>query len=216
MNWHEITRLGEAQILLPAALLAAAWLAWRLRARDTARSWLTLLGMAIAITTASKLAFIGWGIGMASLDFTGFSGHAMFAAAVYPMLARIGAAHASTAMQKLAVALGVALALVVAVSRLEVHAHSVSEVIAGGLLGLTASGLALRRHPITATPATPWIPMVLLACLVAVPWKAPPSLTHQMVTQLALSLSQRSHPYTRADMHRADRTNRALRALGES
>ena len=34
---------------------------------------------------------IGWGIGWAPLDFTGFSGHAMFAAALMPLLLRLAA-----------------------------------------------------------------------------------------------------------------------------
>ena len=208
MNWHALTRLGEAQILLPAALLAAGWLAWGLRASATARAWLGLMGLAIALTTASKLAFMGWGIGVASIDFTGFSGHAMFAAAVYPMLARIAAANASKALQTAALAMGVILALLIAVSRLEVHAHSLSEVVTGSSLGLAACGLALAWRPISPAPATPWIPIALAACLVAVPWKAPPSMTHQLVTQLALSLSLRSHPFTRADLHRPAKTSR--------
>ena len=37
-------------------------------------------------TTASKVAFIGWGLGLSALDFTGISGHAMIASAVYPLL----------------------------------------------------------------------------------------------------------------------------------
>lgn len=203
MNWTTVTRLGEAQILLPAALLAAAWLAWRMGASATARTWIGLLSLAIALTAASKLAFMGWGIGIASLDFTGFSGHAMFAAAVYPMLASIGAASASTSRQKLAIALGTAVALLIAVSRLEVHAHSVSEVVTGCALGLAASSLALRWHPIPSTPTAPWAPMILLLCLAGAPLKLPPSLTHHMVTQLALALSERGHPYTREDLHRA-------------
>jgi len=201
MNWHAVTRLGEAQLLLPAALLASAWLTWRLHARATAKSWLSLLALAIALTTASKLAFIGWGLGIASLDFTGFSGHAMFAAAVYPMLARIASANASQVMQRSAVALGVVFAMVVAVSRLEVHAHSVSEVVTGSMLGFLVSGQAKKQNPTPPPSAAPWMPVVLLLCLAAMPWKAPPSLSHQLVTQLALSLAQRVHPYTRAHLH---------------
>jgi membrane-associated phospholipid phosphatase len=217
MNWYAVTRLGEAQILLPAALFAAGWLAWCMGARATARSWLGLLGLAIALTTVSKLAFMGWGIGVASLDFTGFSGHAMFAAAVYPMLARIAAGNASATGQKLAYALGVALALAIAVSRLEVHAHSLSEVVTGSALGLAASGLALRWHPISFTPSRPWMPMILLACLLAMPWKAPPALSHQLVTRLALALSQRPQPSNRADLHhRSASTLGMLRALRQS
>jgi hypothetical protein len=202
MNWYAVTRLGEAQLLLPAALLASGWLTWRLGAGATAKSWLSRLAMAIALTTISKLAFIGWGLGIASLDFTGFSGHAMFAAAVYPMLARMGSANVSPAMQRSAVALGVVFAMVIAYSRVEVRAHSVSEVIAGSMLGLFVSIQAMKHHPIPPVKAAPWVPIMLLLGLAAMPWKAPPSLSHQLVTQVALTLSQRPYPYTRAHLHR--------------
>jgi hypothetical protein len=84
--WHVITRLGEAQILLPVALLATLPLWRRPGARPLAIRWVALLSLAVLVTTASRVAFIGWGIGWAELDFTGISCHAMFATAVYPLL----------------------------------------------------------------------------------------------------------------------------------
>jgi hypothetical protein len=86
-SWTVVTRLGEAQILLPALVSVSAWLAWRVAAPRTAAWWLGLTAVAALVTTATKLAFIGWGLGSAPLDFTGLSGHAMFAAAVLPLLA---------------------------------------------------------------------------------------------------------------------------------
>ena len=50
------------------------------------RSRLTTLTAAAAlITTVTKVAFIGYEVGYAPLDYTGISGHAMFAAAVLPV-----------------------------------------------------------------------------------------------------------------------------------
>lgn len=83
--WHVLTRLGEAQILLPLALLAGLALMRTAQARPQAVRWLSLLLAAAFVTTLSKVAFIGWGIGWRAFDFTGVSGHAMFAAAVYPV-----------------------------------------------------------------------------------------------------------------------------------
>jgi membrane-associated phospholipid phosphatase len=213
MSWHLVTRLGEAQILVPAALMAAVWLTWRLGAGETARIWLTLLGLVTALTTLSKLAFIGWGVGVASMDFTGFSGHAMFAAGVYPMLARVSVANAPAFSRRIAVALGVTLAVVIAFSRLELRAHSLSEVISGSLLGFVASGVALCWQPITGVRGRPWMPMVLALGLVLLPWKAPPNLSHRLVTQLALKLSHRVKPHTRADLHRCA-TESCLQQVG--
>src|SRR6476661_1782264 len=85
--WQLVTRFGEAGILIPCALLLAGWLALATRDWRPVLGWLMPLAAAVALTTASKIAFLGFGLGIARLDFTGFSGHSMFAAAVYPMLA---------------------------------------------------------------------------------------------------------------------------------
>jgi exonuclease III len=89
--WGQITRLGEAQILLPAMALALVWLWRQPGGRPLALAWLLATGVAASITTVSKVAFLGFGIGHAPLDFTGFSGHAMFAAALMPVLVRLAA-----------------------------------------------------------------------------------------------------------------------------
>src|SRR5438128_493159 len=104
--WFFVTRLGEAQILLPAALLFSWWLARRVATRPLVQWWLGLLAGAAAITTATKLAFLGWGIGIAALDFTGISGHAMFAAAVYPLLTAALSSPQTPRWRTLAIALG--------------------------------------------------------------------------------------------------------------
>ena len=93
--WHTVTRLGEAQLLLPALLAVTAWLALRAQAPRVALVWLSTTAVAALLTTATKIAFIGYGLGYAPLDFTGISGHAMFSAAILPLLARetVGAAH---------------------------------------------------------------------------------------------------------------------------
>ncbi len=84
--WLLLTRLGEAPILLPAAMLALWALSRHAAGRRLALGWLGSLGSAVFLTTATKVAFIGWGLGWPAIDFTGISGHAMFAAAVYPLL----------------------------------------------------------------------------------------------------------------------------------
>ena len=92
--WPLLTRLGEMQLLVPAACVAI----WRMHreadARPLAAWWLLALAVATLITTASKVAFIGWGVGSASLNFTGISGHAMFAGAIFPVLMGAFASHA--------------------------------------------------------------------------------------------------------------------------
>jgi membrane-associated phospholipid phosphatase len=201
--WLFVTRLGEAQILLPAALLFSWWLARRVATRALVQWGLGLMAGAAAITTITKLAFLGWGIGIAAIDFTGVSGHAMFAAAVYPLLTAALSSPSRPRWRGLAIALGYALALLVALSRVVVGAHSSSEVVAGFVLGGLASAIALWfGHPPAAR--TPFLlPTALALWLSLTPLHAPPSNTHGIVTRLALALSGRSQPYTRHDLLRA-------------
>ena len=201
--WHAVTRFGEAGILIPCALLLAGWLAMATREWRTALAWLLPLAAAVALTTASKIAFLGFGVGVASLDFTGFSGHAMFAAAVYPMLAHAATRQLGRSWRIGAVALAYAFALAVAISRVRLDAHSPSEVVLGFMLGAAASATALQvlRH---AQPMA--LPRVLafgLAFWLAWTPREPVLLpSHEIVTRVSLKLSGRSAPFTRADLHR--------------
>ena len=203
--WHLITRLGEMQILLPAALLALLTMLRRPDSRPLAGWWLVFLLASALLTTASKLAFMGWGIGSAAMDFTGISGHAMFAAAVYPLLLGTLASHASPLVQRLAIGAGFMLALLIGISRLEVGAHSVSEVIAGLLLGGTASAGAMALARLPRAVIGPVLPVLIAAWVGVMPLHAPPSQTHDLVTRLALRLSGQQTPHTRANLLQAPR-----------
>lgn len=201
--WSLLTRLGEAQILLPAMAAGLLWL-WRTPAtRPLALAWLGGTALAAAVTTVSKVAFIGWGVGWAALDFTGFSGHAMFAAAVLPVLLRIAAGQAPRPWPRVAIGLGVALAGLVAWSRVVTGAHSGSESVLGFLLGSTAALAALRGTPAPRAPTPGWLLAGLAAWMLVTPLQLPRSITHDQVTALSLKLSGRDRPYTRPDLHRA-------------
>ena len=202
--WPLVTGFGDGLMLFPVALLFAAWLARRAEGRPLARRWLVLLIGAIVLTSLSKLAFIGWGLGVASLDFTGISGHAMFASAVYPLLAAALAGPADRRRQFAAAAAAYGLAVLVAVSRVMLDLHSVSEAVAGVLVGGTASALAL----LATRPPRSRAPLLLLPfALASWFWLTPAqelthSRSHGVVTDLALALSGRPTPYTRNDMLR--------------
>jgi membrane-associated phospholipid phosphatase len=206
--WQLVTRLGEAEILLPASLLAALALLRRAESRPLAAWWVGLLAAAIVLTTASKIAFIGWGIGWPAIDFTGISGHAMFSAAVYPLLLKMLASGRSPRARWLALGAGVAVALLVGVSRVVVGAHSVSEVVAGLVVGGAASAGALmlvRLPPTRIGPAMPATVAIWLALMVL---HAPASRTHSTVTRLALKLAGHGTPYTRNDLFNGLRSHR--------
>lgn len=201
-TWHLLTRLGEAQIVLPVLLLSLGWLLVRRDDRRLVACWLAVVAVAVAITLATKVAFIGYGLGVPALNFTGVSGHAMFAALVYPLLACLLTASRPTWLRRSAVLACVGLAVVVAVSRVMVGAHSASEVVAGFALGSLAcvAALAMARRPATKLPM--WLPLGLALWLGITPAHAPASNTHGAVTRLALAVSGRAHPYTRHEMLR--------------
>lgn len=220
--WLLLTRLGEAQLLLPVALLALAGLSLNPAQRPVAKRWVVGFAAAFGATMLSKIAFMGWGVGSARLDFTGFSGHAMHAAAVLPLLAWLGLQSVrSTALRAGGVFAMLALAALVAYSRLPVGAHSASESLTGFLLGACVSLWALQPGW-SVRPATPMgavrqastnqqparllnrsavLAVVMLGLLGAAPWVSPPTRTHQWVTALSLKLSGRPAPYTRHHLH---------------
>lgn len=203
--WPQLSRLGEAQILLPALLLSALWLARQPGGGRLAAAWVLATGAAAAITTASKVGFIGFGIGSAALDFTGVSGHAMFAAAVLPLLLRLASGAVTPRGQRTLLAAGYLLALAVGVSRVMVQAHSWSEVGAGLALGAAASGAALWVGPWPALRLARWAPVLLVSGALAGVVSAPPSRTHDLVTRLSLAVSGRTQPYRRWELHRDHR-----------
>ncbi len=202
MFWHAVTRLGEIQIILPAALIAI-WPA--LKKPDTrifALRWLSALAVAIALTTATKLAFIGWGIGSGALNFTGISGHAMMSASVYPLLLALLASNGAQPLQKVAFACGTVLALLVGVSRLQVQAHSVSEVAAALILGAAVTSFTVWHRPLPQRATGLVCQALVLAWVLLSSMSAPPIRTHILVTRLSLTLAGHDKPHTRAELLR--------------
>ena len=202
--WPIVTRFGEAQLMLPSGLALVAWLAWA-GERRTALLWVSLLSLAVALTTASKIAFIGWGVCLPSLNFTGVSGHAMHAAAVFPLLLRCLTASSGPPTRRVAVALGYAMAGLVAVSRVVIGAHSQSEAVAGFALGGAASALALAFGTVPQQHLPRWLLAGLIAAQLVNPAAAPSLPTHDMVPRLALAVSGHDRPYTRSMMLRRER-----------
>jgi membrane-associated phospholipid phosphatase len=198
--WHLLTRLGEVQIVLPVALLTAWAMGWQSETRPHVVRWLVWMLVAIFITTVTKVAFIGWGVGWRSFDFTGVSGHSMFSAAVFPVLFESLASAKPRLLRRLSLLCGCTLALLVGVSRVMVGAHSISEVIAGLLLGGAVSAMVLVRLRQSSWVPGKLVPVVVAIWLVLMPFYAPVAKTHESVTQLALLLSGHSKPHKRIEM----------------
>ena len=202
-----ITRFGEMGIILPLAAALTLWMLATTRAIRPVMPWLGPLSLAAGITTLSKIAFIGWGLGIAAIDFTGFSGHSMFASAIYPVLGYTLAAQCnrSSRIHFLSMLAGYALALVIAWSRVYIQVHSISEVVGGLVLGASASGWTLWRLSKSLTAPKPrphrWALWGLAGWLAVMPVQAASSRSHDIVTRLALSLAAHEKAFRRADLH---------------
>lgn len=195
--WNLLSIAGSFNITAPAAGVIAVWLA-RQPDRTAMKHWLYLLGFSAGIVIISKLAFIGWGIGIRDLDFTGFSGHSMRAATTFPVLFYLLVAWLHDGSRNLAALAGLILAALIAWSRIEVHAHSVSEAVSGYALGAATSlyflyGLRerfdLKMHPAFA---------VLSLLALALPTQLPPVPTQSILIRTALFISGHPAPYIRA------------------
>jgi len=197
--WWVITHMGASSLLLPALVLVLGGL-WKSGARAVARRYLLRILVAVTITIISKCLFFGWGIGIAALDFTGISGHTLLATSILPLLLR-GIPWPALQARGWGAAAGWALALAVGVSRVMVNAHSVSEVVAGWLLGATVSWPTLRA--LGTTQLTHWAsklaPLVLLLAFHTGSATYLP--THDIEVRLALWVSGKGKPFMRHHLH---------------
>ncbi|WP_229223523.1 phosphatase PAP2 family protein [Duganella sp. sic0402] len=199
--WHWLSVVGSLAVTGPISVAIVVWLvagkSWRLT-----RAWVLLFGGGMALVVLTKMLFIGWGIGVASVDFGGFSGHAMRAAAVYPVAGFLATRSSPPWAQMLGSTAGVLLAVLIALSRIYVEAHSPSEAWTGCLLGLAvAAGFIWcaneERHLALSR--------VLVALCVPVLLVAPqlkPIPAEMWITKAALYLAGHDHPYTRANWHK--------------
>lgn len=199
--WQSLSVLGSLAVTGPIGVAIAVWLlagkSWRLTL-----SWCLLFGAGMALVVLTKVAFIGWGVGVPSVEFAGFSGHAMRAAAVFPVAFYLAFRRWDGPHRQLALTAGVLVAVLIAVARVYLMAHSVSEAVTGCLLGLVVAA-AFIWHASTENHLA--LSRVLMALCIPVLLVAPrvePMPTEEWMTQLALFLSGHERPYTRSLWHR--------------
>jgi hypothetical protein len=201
--WQQITALGGLPFSsLLAFAIALSFLIGKPRCRHLSIEWCLLFPGVMAIAAGSQLAFLGWGIGFEGISFAGFSGHATRAAAVFPVASFMVFAREGNRSATLAVIVGVIAAALVAVSRVEIGAHSPSEAAAGFALGLAAAMPFIRR--IGKWRANVTAAQLMVLCLASLfstaqPTTAEAPVTHQWLTGVALKLSGHDRPYSRAD-----------------
>lgn len=198
--WYQITALGGIGVTGSLSVAIALWLATA-HCRVRALYWCMLFGGAMLLVIASKIAFIGWGVGLMSVDFAGFSGHASRAAAVFPVAAYLLLRKQPSWLCRAGVAGAVLLALLVTYSRIAVKTHSTSEAVLGCALGLmvAAAFITLVRSPRDFSPH-PVLVALTLAVLVLLPQSEQGHKkfnSQQLMTGVALNLSGNDRPYQR-------------------
>lgn len=139
--WNLISNAGDAALTLPLAALCAAWLACA--QRRLAWRWLLALAVGMALVGATKILHAGCGTEVAPLGFRVISGHTTLATAVWPTLLGLFS-YALARRPAPGAALGLAIGALIGVARVFDHSHSVSEVIAGWLLGCIVAAPSLR------------------------------------------------------------------------
>jgi membrane-associated phospholipid phosphatase len=194
--WMRITSFGDTVVMLPAAAAIAAWLitgsAYRM-----AVWWCLLFTFGLVLVAATKIAFVGWGISISGLDFTGISGHAMRATAVFPMIFYLALQKSPPLARISGVLLGGMVGVLIGISRIALYTHSVSEVVAGCILG-GVIGLGFIR--ISNRLPKPFLNprIIALSLLALLPTSyAQPAPTNQWITAIALYLSGHDTPYVR-------------------
>jgi membrane-associated phospholipid phosphatase len=200
--WTHLTHFGDLTI---TSLLAFAITAWLLidDERRLAFWWSALFVAGTGVVTLTKMAFIGWGIFIPMLDFTGFSGHAMRATAVFPVLCYLVLQRSPSLVRTWGVLFGFTLAGMICISRLVLHLHSVSEVVSGALLGglVSASFMliagSLRKHVFTKVRIG-----LCLAALLPAPY-VQPAPTQEWLTDVSLFFSGHERPFLRSECREA-------------
>lgn len=195
--WYSITRLGGAGLTLPLALTIALWLAlgytWRL-----ALAWLAILAGAVSIVALTKIAFLGWGVGVRAWDFTGVSGHAMLSTAVYPVGLFLTLLPTRASVRLAGVVLGLVAGVAVGLSRVVLDAHSPSEAVAGCIVGALAAVLFVRLAWNARAGTLSAVPVAVSLLMLAVALHDVRVPTQRWITHVALHLSGRERPFIRA------------------
>ncbi|MEZ3499154.1 phosphatase PAP2 family protein [Pantoea sp. KPR_PJ] len=203
MHWRTLTYFGDSMLLIPTAVIIALILPWKSDNRRTVWYWLLAFGLAGLLVSLSKILFLGFGIGSARFNFTGFSGHSAMSATLWPVMLWLLSGRWSSLWRGFAIGTGYVIPLMVGFSRLVIHAHSTSEVATGLMLGFTLSSAFLLSQRRTALKGFS-LPQVGVACLVPLLLlgHGRVATTQQFLERFSADLAGLEKPFTRADLFR--------------
>ena len=201
MNWQWFVAPGSALYLIPLAALAGITVMLRSpTGRRPVLVWWSAIAIACLLTAASKIAFYGWGTGIRAWDLTCFSGHTVISFAVWPVVGMLLAPLGHQGWRWAGLLGGVALAGLIAYSRIPLGAHPPSEVLAGLMLGGAAAGVSIQalwdeHFPRLFVPIT----ALVLAVTITVPAThlLPVLPSERWFAQIGITLSGRTAPVDR-------------------
>lgn len=171
-----VTELGDGVVIALVAVVVLTWLLWR-RSWRAAGYWIAAVGFGQLAATVIKLVLqrprpiTGLYDGVSSYAFP--SGHATMSMVVYGFLAVLIARQLPTPRRWIAYALAALLISTIAMSRLYLGAHWLSDVLGGLSLGLawvSLLGIAYYRHPASASLPKSLPGVSLLALVLAGGW----------------------------------------------
>ncbi len=204
MHWHILhilTYFGDSMLLIPTAVIMAVLITWKNSDHRAVWYWALAFCAAGAIVSLSKIAFMGFGIGSARFNFTGFSGHSAMSATLWPVMFWLLSGRLSPGWRAVTVAVGYLIPLMVGVSRLVLNYHSTSEVISGLILGFTLSSAFLisQRRSTLQGFSTGQVGIALLLPLLLLS-HGRNATTQQYLQHLSVQIAGIDHAWTRADL----------------
>lgn len=200
MSWNSLTYFGDSMLLLPTGIIIALFMAWKVSGKFTPVAWLFIFGITGLIISISKLLFLGWGIGSATYNFTGFSGHTTMSATVWPVLLWLLSGGYHRNVHRVMIAIGFIIPVMVGISRVILGAHSQSEVITGLILGFAASCLFLIMHrdKVIKSFTLPQLALMLIVPLILLT-TGKKATTQGMIEQIAAHITGHA-PWTREQL----------------
>ncbi len=140
---QSLTNFGDAAVLLPVAAVMFLWL-FSMVGRRQALMWGLALLVAGGGTALLKIFFFACGSPGAALESP--SGHASMSTLVYGGLALVAGSESEAWPRVAAGAAGAALVVAIALSRVALGTHSVSEVAVGLVIGAAALGIFAHSY----------------------------------------------------------------------
>ena len=183
-----ITQFAGITVMLPAALVVAAWL-WSIASKKITVLWFGVLLSAYFVIGASKVLFKGWGIGLESLGISVFSGHAMNSCLIFTVMLSLLCRQFDHRLRWPAIGVGLLAAWWFSVHYVAHTIHPLPEAIAGALIGSVAACvfvLCLKPYNVSQVPR----PTLTLGLAVVIAFSCMPKYTaERLLDHIAITLS---------------------------